>query len=121
MLLNIYIDDIFFAFKEINISNFAVKNHINDKINKILEKDLRILYNDTGTLFEDMPIEDKAFAIHHQNISSLAIKIYEAINNLPGQILSKFLVRKNQNYKLCPESKLLVPNVNVAFEGKKWK
>ena len=55
---------------------------INDKINKLYEKALRIVYNDTVTSFENLLIKDKSFMIHHQNIQLLAIEIYKTIHNL---------------------------------------
>ena len=92
---------------------------INDKINKLHERALRIVYNDTVTSFEYLPIKDKSFTIHHQNIQSLAIEIYKAIHNLPGGNLSNFFVRINHNYNLRCESELLLPNVNTVFKGRK--
>ena len=55
-----------------------------DKINKLQERALRIVYNDTVTSFEELLVKDKTFTIHHQNIKSLAIEMYMAVNNLPG-------------------------------------
>ena len=43
---------------------------INDKINKLHERALRIVYNDTITSFEELLVKDKTFTIHHQNIQS---------------------------------------------------
>ena len=40
-------------------------SQINDKINKLRERALRILYNDTVTSFENLLIKDKSSAIHH--------------------------------------------------------
>ena len=54
---------------------------INDKINKLHEKAPRIVYNDTVTSSKNSRIKDKSFTIHHQNIQSLVIEIYKAINN----------------------------------------
>ena len=62
-------------------------------------------------------IKDKSFTIHHQNIQFLAIEIYKAINNLPGENLGEFFVRNNHNYNLRSEPELLLPNVNSAFKG----
>ena len=90
---------------------------INDKINKLHERALRIVYNDTVTSFENLLIKDKSFTIHHQNIQLLAIEIYKAIHNLPGGNLSEFFVRNNHNYNLRSESELLLPNVNTVFKG----
>ena len=67
---------------------------INDKINKLYERALRIVYNDTVTSLENLLIKDKSFAIHHRNIQSLAMKIYKAIHNFPGGNLSGFFVKK---------------------------
>ena len=53
-------------------------------ISKLHERALRIVYNDTITSFEELLVKDKTFTIHHQNIQSLPIKIYKAMNNLPG-------------------------------------
>ena len=43
---------------------------INDKINKLHERALRIVYNDTITSFEELLVKDKTFTIHHPNIQS---------------------------------------------------
>ena len=56
----------------------------NDKINRLHERALRIVFNDTITSVEELLVKDKFFTIHHQNIQSLAIELYKAVNNLPG-------------------------------------
>ena len=70
---------------------------INEKINKLHERALRIVYNDTITSFEELQAKDKTFTIHHQNIQLLAIQMYKVVNNLPGGNLSEFFVRNNHN------------------------
>ena len=93
------------------------RRQINDKTNKLHERALRMVYNDTVTSFENLLIKDKSFTIHHQNIQLLAIEIYKAIHNLPGGNLSEFFVRNNNNYNLCSKSKLLLPNANSVLKG----
>ena len=73
------------------------------------------MYNDTS--FEELLVNDKTFTIHHQNIQSLAIEMYKAVNNLPGRNLSEFFVRSNHNYNLHYGSELTVPSINTVFEG----
>ena len=73
---------------------------INDKINKVHERVLRIVYNDAVTSFEEWLVKDKTFTIHNQNIQSLAIEMYKAVNNLPGGNLIEFFIRNNRNYNL---------------------
>ena len=65
---------------------------ISDKINKVYERALRIVYNNTVTSFENLLIKDKSFTSHHQNIQSLAIEIYKAMHTLPGGNRSDFFL-----------------------------
>ena len=51
------------------------RRQTNDKINKLHERALRIVYNDTIMSFEELLVKDKTFTIHHQNIQSLAIEM----------------------------------------------
>ena len=90
---------------------------INDKINKLHESALGIVYNDTITSFQELLVEDKTFTIYHQNIQSLAIETYKAVNNLPGGNLSDFLVRNNHNDKIRCRSEITVPSINTVFKG----
>ena len=94
---------------------------INDKINRLHERVLRIVYNDTVTSFENLLIKDKSFTIHHQNIQSLAIDIYKAIHSLPGRNLTKFFVRNNHNYNIRSESELLQLKLLISILSLKYK
>ena len=40
---------------------------INDNINKLHERALRIVYNDTTTSFEELLVKNKTFTIYYQN------------------------------------------------------
>ena len=62
---------------------------INYKKNKLNERAVRIVCNDTVTSFENFLIQDKSFTIHYQNIQSLVIEIRKVINNLPGGTFCK--------------------------------
>ena len=90
---------------------------INDKINKLHERALRRVCNDTITSFEELLVKDKTFTIHHQNVPSLAIERYKAVNNLPRGNLSEFFVRNDHNYNLCSRSELTVPGINTVFKA----
>ena len=93
------------------------RRQINTKINKLYERALRIVYNDTIISFEELLVKDKMFTINHQNIKSLAIEMYKAVNNLPGGNLSDFFVRNDHNYNLRSKSELTVPSINTVFKG----
>ena len=88
-----------------------------NKINKLHERALRIVYNDTIMSFEELLVKDKTFTIHHQNIQSLASQMYKTVNNLPGGNLREFFVSSNHNHSLCSRSELTVPSINTVFKG----
>ena len=48
-------------------------SQINEMINKLHERALRIMYNDTTMSFEELLVKDKTFKIRHQNIQSREI------------------------------------------------
>ena len=93
------------------------ERQISDKKNKLYERALRIVYNDSVNSFENLQIKEKSFTIHHQNIQSLMIEIYKAIHDFPEGNLGGIFVRNNHNYHLRFESELLLSNVNTIFKG----
>ena len=52
----------------------------NNKINKLHERALRIVYDDNVSTFDQLLAMDKSFSIHHQNIQILLIKIYKVLH-----------------------------------------
>ena len=79
-----------------------------------------IVWNDLFTSSKEWLVKDKTCIIHHQNIQSLAIEMYKAVNNLSGRKLSNFFVRKNHNYNLHPKSELTVLIINTVFKGQNF-
>ena len=91
------------------------RRQINNKIHKVHERALRIVYNDTSTSFEKLLVKDKISKIHHQNIQSFAIEMYKAVNNLPGRNLSEIFVKNNHNYNLRSRSERTVPSIKILL------
>ena len=54
--------------------------YMNNKINKLHERALRIVYNDYT--FEQLLIKGTSFSVHHQDIHRLMIGIYKIFNNI---------------------------------------
>ena len=55
---------------------------INNKINRIHERCLRLIYNDKILSFESLLDRDSSVSIHHRNIRLLAIEILEVKNSM---------------------------------------
>ena len=54
---------------------------INRKINHIHERSLRIAYRDYNSSFKDLLQKDNSVCIHHRNIQSLAIELFNSEYN----------------------------------------
>ena len=74
------------------------------KISKLHERALRLVYDDYNSKFQSFLIKDGSFTIHHQNIQTLAIEIFE-IHNGFSQIFFLF-------------SYFQIPRINTTLIGK---
>ena len=64
---------------------------LNNKINHLHERALRIVYSDYKSSFCELLEKDKSFSIHHKNIQSLTIDIYKFLHNLSPCIMNNML------------------------------
>ena len=72
---------------------------LNNKINKLHERCLRITYNDKNSNFEELFVKDNFLSIHHRNIQMLAIEICKFANGISPEIMSKiFKLREIINH-----------------------
>ena len=65
---------------------------INNKINRLHERVLRIVYNDDKLSFQELLDRDGAVKLHERNLQRLAVEMYKVKNNmspLPMQELFK--------------------------------
>ena len=60
---------------------------VNNKINHLHERSLRIVYKDNISSFEDLLKKDSSFTIHQRNIQSLAIELFKVKGNLSNNIM----------------------------------
>ena len=70
---------------------------LNNKINKLQERSLRIVYEDCTSSFDNLLKKDKNKTIHQKNIEKLAIQMYKIKNNTTPNIISD-LFPVNNNY-----------------------
>ena len=62
---------------------------LNNKINRLHERCLRIIYNDKRSNFEELLAKDNSVSVHHNNIHALAIEIYKVANGISPEIMSQ--------------------------------
>ena len=63
---------------------------INNKINRLHERALWIVYSDFKSSFEGILMKDKSFSIHERNNQTLATDIYTFLNGLSPSFLNVF-------------------------------
>ena len=61
---------------------------MNNRINRIHERSLRIVYKNKQSTFQELLDRDKSVSVHHSNIRKLAIEIFKVKNNLSPEILN---------------------------------
>ena len=86
----------------------------NNRINRIHERSLRIVYKDDISTFEQLLEKSKSVTVHHRNLQCLATEIYKAINNLSSTLMSELFKIKDKRYNLRKENTLVQNNVRTT-------
>ena len=58
---------------------------LNNKINRIHERALRIVYQDYESSFDDLLAKDKSLRFHHRNIHQVAIEMFK-LDHVPEPV-----------------------------------
>ena len=74
---------------------------LNNKINRIHERALRITYNDKSSSYGELLTKNRSVTIHHRNISALAIEIYKIMQGTFPPLLNELFVSLQCNFELC--------------------
>ena len=62
---------------------------LNNKINRLHERCLRIIYNDKLSNFEELLHKDNSDTIDHNNIHAVAIEMYKVVNGTSPEIMNE--------------------------------
>ena len=72
---------------------------LNNRINNIHERALRIVFNDYSSTFQELLIKDNSVTIHIRNIQVLAIELYKVANGFSTVIMSRvFPLKESLKY-----------------------
>ena len=82
---------------------------LNNKINNVYEKALRIFYSDFKSTFQELLDKDTSFSVHHRNIQILAIEIYKHVHGLSPAIIGEvFKINRTLPYNLRTQNKFSI-------------
>ena len=89
---------------------------LNNRINKIHERALRIVYNDDHSTFDELLNRDGSFTIHEKNVQILAIEIFKVINGLSPEIM-KHVFPLKESYEYCSRFPFKTVKINSVSYG----
>ena len=91
---------------------------LNNKINRLHERCLRIIYNDKHSNFDVLLEKDNSVSIHHNNIHSLAIEMYKVANGISPEIMKDvFQIRNISHYNLRYAPTFVTENIHCVYNG----
>ena len=90
---------------------------LNNRINRIHEHALRIVFSDYISSFDELINKSGSVWIHHRNLQFLAIEIYKALHNLSPPLMSELFQLKEVKYNLRQGKTLISNNVKTAHYG----
>ena len=95
-------------------------NHlsVNNKINRLHERCLRIVYSDSMSSFEDLLHKDGSVSVHVKNIKTLSIEMFKVSNKLTIPLMNEIFVKRNNAYNLRKPSEFVRPKVHSVFHRK---
>ena len=73
---------------------------LNNRINNIHERALRLTYKDNQSSFEELLEKDHSVTVHHKNLQVLVTEIFKVKNNLAPDIMKNVFELKEPPYNL---------------------
>ena len=90
---------------------------VNNKINSLHDRALRITYSDRSSSFEDLLKKDNSVSIHHRNIQALATEMFKVKNNIAPEIMKELFAPKMSSYGLRNNNSFKRRRVNSVWYG----
>ena len=90
---------------------------INNKMNSLHERALRITYSDGSSSFEDLLKKDNSVSIHHRKIQALATEMFKVKNNIGPEIIKELFAPKVSSYELRDNNSFKRRRVNSVWHG----
>ena len=90
---------------------------INNCINSLHERALRVVYKDYNATFSELLSKDKSETIYQRNVQLLATEIFKTKNELNPKIMEKIFTFKSMDYNLRNNTSLKIGNVKTVYYG----
>ena len=91
---------------------------INNKINRLHERVLSIVYNDFKLPYKNLLEKNGTFSIHIKNLQKLATETFKISKNFSVLLMSELFFQNVNHYNLRNPYEFSIPNVNSVFMDK---
>ena len=90
---------------------------LNNRINCIHERALRVAYKDQKSSFEQLLHKDNSFTIHERNLQRLATEMYKTKNGLAPTFMKDVFTESRNLLNLRNNKEFEASNVKSVFKG----
>ena len=90
---------------------------LNNRINRLHERGLRMVYKDYKLSFDELLRKDNSVSIHHRNLQKLAIETYKAYNGLSHSLVKSIFPTREIPYNLRNCNPFKSSNVHTVLKG----
>ena len=91
---------------------------LNNKINRLHEQCLCIIYNDKTSTFKELLEKDNSVFIHYRNNQALASEMHKEANGMSPEIMNEiFQLREKSHYNLRYTSEFVFPPIHSVYHG----
>ena len=90
---------------------------INNKINRIHERSLRLVYSYKTSTFKELLDKDKSVSVYHKNIQGSATEVYKTVNGLAPTVMNSIFEIKSIEYNLRNKNNFKSRRINSVRYG----
>ena len=91
---------------------------LNNKINKLHERALRIVYKENDITFDELLVMDESFKVHQRNIQKLGLEMFKVKNKLSPEFIQSIFNLSNRKHCLRSESTFELSNIRTVHYGR---
>ena len=90
----------------------------NNKINRLHERCLRLIYNHKRSSFKDLLEKDSSVSLHHKNLQAPVIEMFKVHTKTSSEVIQEvFEVKEQGNYNLQNQTDFVIPWVKSVNDG----
>ena len=88
--------------------------HLNNEINKIQGRALRIAYKDCVSCFDTLLEIDESVTIHTKNLQTLMTEMFKTQNNLNPPFMNEIFRERDNSYNLRNNNEFVLPSIKTV-------